>query len=267
MNLKTIFLFVICCMTKIGLSYNKENVNVDSLLKILKTEKIDSNKAKIYLNISESYLGYNDSKAIHYAKLGQKYSIKSSYKNGQAKSYFCFALANVYSSKNFDAINNFKKAYLIYNEIKNYNQVAGILNNMGILYENESNYTKAIEYYFKAYEIDKKLNGSYNLALVHTNIAAVYTLQKKFDLALKHYQEAIKHNKEIENDFELSSTFKSFSEMHFDKYKYTLLDKNLNFQLSKQYLDSALITSITIFRTSYCEFSLLKQNVFMNTFF
>jgi serine phosphatase RsbU (regulator of sigma subunit)/tetratricopeptide (TPR) repeat protein len=321
MERKKIIIIIICCViTKIGFSYNKANVNIDSLLSQIKHDKIDSNKAKNYLIISEFYLGHDDKKALHYAKLGHDLSVKSGYKNGLAKSFFCFGLANVYSSNNKGAIENFKKSYILFEELKNYSQVAAILNNLGILHENESNYTKAIEYYFKslrinkkiknystmaanlngiasvygilgektkalqyfkkayrvnkktnnlnwqsinlsnigsiyfeqenlkdalkyflkAYEINKILKDAYNLALVHTNIASVYTLQKDFDLSYKHYKESIKYNREIENDYELSATFKSFSEMYFDKYNFVASEKEINFQLAKKYLDSAL---------------------------
>ena len=78
------------------------------------------------------------------------------------------------------SLNYFFKALKINEELRNKNNLAICLGNIGVVFEAQSSYSNALEYYFKALKIDKELGNKNNIATWLRNIGTIYTEQKKF---------------------------------------------------------------------------------------
>jgi serine phosphatase RsbU (regulator of sigma subunit) len=83
-------------------------------------------------------------------------------------------------SLNQIALNYFIKALTINEELGDKNNMAICLGNIGVVYEEQSYYSKALEYYFKALKVDKELGNKNNIAQWLRNIGTIYTKQKKY---------------------------------------------------------------------------------------
>ena len=172
-----------------------QQVNIDSLLQVLKTETVDTTRGNIYYALSMAYSSFEPQKALDYAnqliQLGEKISDKR---------LLCFgyeALANTKydNGANIEAIDYFKKAIAlrlemnvpkyILNLANDYNNVAGLYHRMG-------NKNEAIKTYFDALRLYEKIGGKYGIAASYNNIGLIYYEIENYEEAKKYYQESLK---------------------------------------------------------------------------
>ena len=206
-------------------------IKADSLVKVLKTIKTDSLKAKILnelcweLKSSDPRLALNYGKeALNISKkignlkteakamknigvlhlfLGdydkaEDFFIKSlnkfndlGEKNGISGCYNNIGLVNELKGNFTKANDYYKKSLKIDIETNNDNGVANSLNNLGNIYQKQGNYKTAIEYYIKVLKIREKTNNKIGVADSYNNIAALYETQNELDQAILNYQKAL----------------------------------------------------------------------------
>ncbi len=73
------------------------------------------------------------------------------------------------------------------------------LNNIGVAYDYQGNYDKALEYYIKALRLNEALNDKQRIATSLNNIGVIYYYQGNFHETLKYYKRALKLREEIED--------------------------------------------------------------------
>ncbi|MGV3695899.1 tetratricopeptide repeat-containing sensor histidine kinase [Flavobacterium sp.] len=94
------------------------------------------------------------------------------------------------------------KAYSIYKETNEYDKVYAALNQLGLTYNELSEFNKAINYHTKALEIIKKYqlqNDQHQEAICYNNLGYLFTKQKKFNEAIKNFKLGLK-DKDISKD-------------------------------------------------------------------
>lgn len=74
------------------------------------------------------------------------------------------------------------------------------LSSIGVIYAEESDNAKALEYYFKALKVNKSVNNKQNIATNYTNIGSIYSEIGDDAKALEYYHNALKLNEEIGNE-------------------------------------------------------------------
>ena len=89
------------------------------------------------------------------------------------------------------AMEYYLEAYKIAIKISDRKMEEGLLNNIASLYETNEEYHKAIEYLRKAYDISTEINDSGSIALVACNIGIIYDYLKEYDIAAKYLDEGI----------------------------------------------------------------------------
>ncbi|HIB00376.1 MAG TPA: tetratricopeptide repeat protein [Phycisphaerales bacterium] len=62
--------------------------------------------------------------------------------------------------------------------------LSNTLNNIGILYDEQGNFDKALEYYTRSLQLDKENNNKDGIASSLNNIGLYYVSQKIYDKAL-----------------------------------------------------------------------------------
>ncbi|MCH8318855.1 MAG: tetratricopeptide repeat protein, partial [Bacteroidetes bacterium] len=75
--------------------------------------------------------------------------------------------------------------------------VPNSLRNMGIVYQNQGNYKKAIEYYLESLEISETLGNKMAVALCLNNIGSAYDDQGDLEKAMNYYQRSLKIKEEL----------------------------------------------------------------------
>jgi tetratricopeptide (TPR) repeat protein len=205
----------------------------DSALQELKKyKKVDETRLKLYLIVSKSSafedpevgLKYADSANTIAIKLKDKkylakvnlikglnlYEIRKSdeaietYKKAlkiaeeiQDKELQAFSLHNlaiIYSTHNreLEAIELEKRGYRIFTELKMEPNCINVLNTIGVCYFRLNEYQKALEYYLKSLKIAEKSKDKKLIGNAYENIALVYKRNSQHVKAYEYYEKAIK---------------------------------------------------------------------------
>ncbi|MCD4817338.1 MAG: tetratricopeptide repeat-containing sensor histidine kinase, partial [Candidatus Cloacimonetes bacterium] len=108
------------------------------------------------------------------------------------------------------------------------------LNNIGVIFKNQKNYEKALEYYTKSLEIlelVEDIDNKKNIGISLSNIGNLHFKLKNYDEALEFHFQALKIFEEIEDKWETARTFTNISRL-FSKVK--------EFSKSLSYLERSL---------------------------
>lgn len=111
-------------------------------------------------------------------------------------------------------------------EIDDQKGMSSVLNNIGNYYFSNENYDKALEFYLKCQLLDSTLNNQRDLAHTLFNIARVYQLKKDYNTAISYFKKAIDLSQNLNYP-----VGKSYINLYLAETYY-----------SKKDLDSALIT-------------------------
>ena len=156
--------------------------------------KIEEGFANLNLGNANIILG-NYSKALNYFATAQTIFENEEQSNSDKKNTVKKGLAKAYGSIGivFDEQSNYSKglqyhlkAVKIYEEIKDVKKCAQVYNNIGVSYKSQSSDFKALEYFIKAQKIQEKLNDP-SIGITLTNIANCYLKQNNNKKALEYY--------------------------------------------------------------------------------
>jgi tetratricopeptide (TPR) repeat protein len=132
-----------------------QSKQVDSLLNELVNSKKDTNRVKTLIELANAYNLFLPSKELITAKEANELAADLNYTDGQLKSFSL--IANAYNN-----IGNYNKAMEIFlmqlsilEKKNNPPRLANVLMNIGILYTQQKEYTKALPYYLKSDSIIK----------------------------------------------------------------------------------------------------------------
>lgn len=98
---------------------------------------------------------------------------------------YCLGFYNRIKGENRAAIKYHNMALSFYNELENEDRQVLVLNELGIVYKNLSQYEKSIDIYTQGIEIAERIEST-RLADVYSNLAVVITHMKKYDQALQY---------------------------------------------------------------------------------
>ena len=175
---KIILLVVFFFSSSIGYS---QNPVIDSLNKVLQTQKEDSNKVKTLNRLSDNYLGErNFTNANQFANLALALAKKVKFKSGEAVSYF--NIAEIYASQKKDsiAIQNFLLAVSVRQEISDMHGVADIYDKLSNYYQILRNIPEGLKYQFKRLKLYEELNDTSGIADSFKEIGFIYRVMKNY---------------------------------------------------------------------------------------
>jgi len=188
-----LFLFLNCFDTA------PQQIRLDSLLKIIKTEKNDSVKVNCLLSIADYYSNETPDKAIYYANKAKNTAIYLKNRILYARclmeiGWYYYQLGNYAQTlKNyFEALKVYKPSELKY--------TSAVLTNIGDVFLEQKDYEKAKEYYLKALKIDEETLNKNGIAVINGNIGIVYEEQKDYENALEYFYKSLTLNKELLNE-------------------------------------------------------------------
>jgi tetratricopeptide (TPR) repeat protein len=147
-----------------------------------------------YLNIGTSNIILGDYKeALNNFSLAKAIfeenntsSTKKEVAQGLAKAYGSMGIVFSEQSNYAKAIEYYLKSVKIYEELKDESKCSKIYNNIGVVYKSQNSDFKALEYFIKAQKIQDKLQDV-NVGITLTNIANIYLKQKSLDKASEYY--------------------------------------------------------------------------------
>ena len=179
-------LLTVLFMVQLVAAVGQSAAQLDSMLRLLPSQKEDSNKVKTLSKISQYYYSVSPLKSFPYANEALQLAEKIQWKRGIANLHNNLGLYISDTGNNQLAREHFEKSYQLNLQIgAKVNQVNN-LNNIGRSYMVESAFTQAADNFFKALGIAESLKDDDLVALVAGNIANCFSVQKDFAKAIKY---------------------------------------------------------------------------------
>jgi len=199
-----LFLLLISCFTSVVFGSN--NPKIDSLLLLSTTEKSIPNKAKLLNQIAEEYLETNPDKMLYYASQSLEVALKS-----KDPKYICLSYQNIGNANIM--LGNYKAALESFHTASNYLEkqihtnkaqsmkegLARAYGSIGVVFSEQSNYSKALTYYRKAIKLYEEVKNNKNTGRLYNNIGIVYLSQAKEDKALFYFLKCLKFQKKLKD--------------------------------------------------------------------
>jgi tetratricopeptide (TPR) repeat protein len=187
-----------------------QNRNVDSLFNLLNKVRHDTSQFNIYIEIGNYFQNINSDSAIYFHILAEKTAKQIAGIEGEL-----YVLEAIYELSWDNYLkNNYNRAIELYEYsiavlekyIKSRNTkirekalklYTSNFGNIAILYEDQANYAKALDYYFKSLKINEEIGYEKGKASNFVNIGGVFCEQGDHVKALDYYFKALKIYEEI----------------------------------------------------------------------
>ena len=174
----------------ISIAVMGQGKQVDSLLKLLDKETIDSNRLKIYRNLGDFYMDNNPGKAIEYLTNAVELSKKTN--NDKQLANNCYSIAYCYRNTGdyTKSVEYYLKAVRVYEADKDLRSLANAFMSLAIVYSYNKDFKNAGIYHEKAKDLILIRKDSFQLCSLYTDIGTLFDQQKIFDSANIYQQKA-----------------------------------------------------------------------------
>ena len=136
------------------------------------------------------------------------------YTEGLAESFNLRGSINRDQSNLRDALDNFLSAIKLFEELKMPVKVAGIHNNIGLIYAEIKEYRTALAYYFKAEKINLSSDHKGFLAINYNNIATCYQKLNQFNSAQTYLNKSLALRQEISDTMGMAMAYHNIGINH-----------------------------------------------------
>ncbi|WP_396173109.1 tetratricopeptide repeat protein [Flavobacterium sp.] len=179
-----------------------------------------------------------DSSFIYFSKSEKLYfKIDDQKKEELANIYLNKGIVEYMATDFLGAELSLTKAYSIYKNSDNKNNLYGTLNQLGLTYNELKEYDKSIFYHTKALETVRKYNlqdEQHQEAVCYNNIGYLYIKQKKYKEAIASFEEGLKDKQILKDDPDLYSLL-------IDNIAYSRLQSSNYNELPKLFFDALAI--------------------------
>lgn len=168
-------------------------------LELSKKIKYRIEEGNAYLNLGNSniILGnypkalecFSKAQEVFESELNANTENKDAVKNGLARAYGSIGIVFSEQSNYSKALQFHLKAVKIYEENREEARAARIYNNIGIVYQAQNEEFKALDYFIKAQKIQEKI-GDNTVGFTTTNIGNIYLKQQNYAKAWEYYSKA-----------------------------------------------------------------------------
>ncbi len=225
---KTILYIVLfICFQNISHPLNAQSQEIDSILKLIKTDKEDTVKTIHLISIGIEYTRHGDySKGLEYGKSGLALAKKLNFTKCIASAHNNIGL--IYSDQgNYPkALESYFSSLKVFETMKNTKGVTKCYNNIGVVYFRQGNYDDALKNHFAALKLREEMKDTKGIGSSKTNIGNIYVNQKKYEDALKMYTEALELYRELKDDDGIGMSYNNIGIICDYKNDYTEALKN-----------------------------------------
>lgn len=193
-----LLLFLYCCSFMFVFGQSKTE---DSLKNVLNQTKNDIEKVQLLNEIADYYKSSNPVLMNEYATKALVLSKKINYQTEEGTALLNLGIVNIITGNYPEALDFFSQARMVYenelainlkDNLKLKNGLARVYGSMGVVFSEQSNYAKALQYHLKAVSIYEETADEEKLARVYNNIGIVYRAQNEDFKALDYFSKAQK---------------------------------------------------------------------------
>jgi tetratricopeptide (TPR) repeat protein len=187
-----IIFFLIC-----GTFY-AQNVEIDSLKRVVENTRIDTIKVDQYNKIADLHKEVDPNLTFFYAQKAIGISLKKEYHFGLGTAYVNKGNASIILGNYKDALKFFKKAQSEFeiglqkeaNEKRIKSGLARAYTSSGVVYSEQGNYTSSLKNYEKGLKLYQQIDEKTGISKTLNNIGILYKSQQKYPKALQYLKEA-----------------------------------------------------------------------------
>jgi tetratricopeptide (TPR) repeat protein len=182
-----------------------QNIEIDSLKRVLQVAKIDTIKINLYNKIADSYKSSYPDSTQFYANKAKDLSLKISYPLGLGQSYINTGISQLVlgdykkassfflkSKKHFEKLLETDKNNTTYK-----NGLARSSASLGIIYTEQNNYYLALKNYERALKIYQEIKDKQSVSKAYNNIGVVYKSMLNYPKAIEFLKKAYLIQEEI----------------------------------------------------------------------
>ncbi len=229
-------LLLVCVIFYFEVTAQNDSLYIDSLKKVLLTQKEDTNKVNTLNKLSDS-LSYQDTdSAFNYAIKGLSLSRKLNYLKGEAESYLILGRNDVFAGNTVSAFQYVKKAIEIFRKSGNDEKLLPALNLYAILMTPEKNFREQLNILLEAEKIGLRLHDTDGLQMIAGNIGSTYKELGKNDSAETYYKRAYELSTKIKSDYGRVGWLRALGLLYLDEGRYKEAEEKFHQCLSFSYL-------------------------------
>jgi len=197
----------LCLLVFSVIIYGQESKGIQSLKNQLQQEKVDTTKIDLYLKIYNSFALKEKDSSLIYFNNALGLADSISYTPKLAEKLYDLGV-DFEKNNNYErAISNFRKALLIFEKLQDFKKIASTNNFIGYCYISLYAEDKAIEYYLKSLKVYKELNDEVGIAMNYNDIGNLYYYHENFDSAKKYYQDALSIYEILDDTLGIASSY------------------------------------------------------------
>ncbi len=176
-----------------------QSSQLDSLMHLLRQASPDTNRVKLYNEISGIWLKQSIDSVPAYAKKGIALAQLLGFAEGEMMGLN--ALGNYYENKTMyaEALETYQEALDIATEINSTAGFAILYNNMGMVHIRQGRYNEAFGLMIEALKAEEVLGNDKGIAEALNNIGVVYFYLGQFDKATEYFERSMKKEEAIGN--------------------------------------------------------------------
>lgn len=196
-----------------------QNTKTDSLLTVLSKTKNDIDKAQLLNAIANQYKTSDPKAMLVYAKKAYDLSQKMDYQLAKGNALLNLGNANIILGDYSKSLTYFTDARHVFenvsidNNVERQKGLAKALGSIGIVFSEQSNYAKALQYYLKSVTIYEKLKDEEKCAKLYNNIGIVYQSLSSYFKALAYFVKAQKIQEKL-GDSNIGITYTNIANVY-----------------------------------------------------
>jgi serine phosphatase RsbU (regulator of sigma subunit)/Tfp pilus assembly protein PilF len=202
---------------------------IDSLKQVIATSEHDTTYIKTLNRLSVEYSEISVDSSLIYAEQALKLSMDLSFKRGMITSYRNIGIAYDLQGAYEKAIEYHHKAFEIAEELNDKIELFNYYTNVGNIYKNRSSFSEALEYHLKALEIAEELDNNMGRAISYSNIGIVHHNLGSYDKAIEYYLKSVKIKEEQGDKNESAISYINIGIIYNEQLSY---DKALEYFLN-----------------------------------
>jgi tetratricopeptide (TPR) repeat protein len=183
-----------------------QNPTADSLVSVLQKAKNDIDRAKLLNAVADQYKSSDPKLMMTYANQALELSKKIKFKAAEGTAYLNLGNANIITGNYPVALQNFSNAQAVFekeldanpdtdDQLKN--SLARAYGSIGIVFSEQSSYSKALQYALKALKIYEQTKNLEKCARLYNNIGIIYKAQDEDFKALNYFVKCLKIQEKI----------------------------------------------------------------------
>jgi serine phosphatase RsbU (regulator of sigma subunit) len=231
--MRTLFRIIILVYASSQLLRAQIPPSLDSLVISTNKMKPDSMKVKKLIAVSLEFIliGQLDT-SIYYSTAALDLADKIKFEKGSALALIKIAQANTYKANYPVALDHYLKALRIAVKIKNKRIESDCYGNLGVIYDTQKEFDKAIKYYKMSSVIKTELGDKRSLGMILANMAILMRQHEQFDSALYYHFRSLELKQSIDDPRDLGIAQGNIGRIFLDKKQFEKGDSILTIAVS-----------------------------------